>query len=71
MQWARDMPTARCGGGELDGSTGGCGGWLTSEDGWVTVDGWVRGRAVVTWGNGEDVLADANGYAVMVGMVAW
>ena len=44
---------------------------MTSEDGWVTVDGWVRGRAVVTWGNSEDVLADANDYAVMVGMVAW
>ena len=28
-----------------------------------------EGKAVVTWGNGEDVLADANGCAVMVGMV--
>ena len=30
-----------------------------------------EGKAAVTWGNGEDVLADANVYAVVVGMVAW
>ena len=36
-----------------------------------SVDGWVRRRAVVAGGKGEDVLAEVNGDAVMVGMVAW